>query len=536
MAIERVQPGMSLSGEIPKAKNIVICCDGTGNEFGDQNSNVVKLYRTLIRGTDKQLTYYHPGVGTMGAKNALSAAGKAWTRIRGLAFGYGLSENIADAYQFLMHNFVSGDRLFIFGFSRGAYTARALCGMLEMFGLLSSGNEELIPYAMRLFKSSNSGLMFRIKQRFTTVPNKFRTAAGFKSTFCKECKPHFLGLWDTVSSVGWILDPIGLKPGRLPYTFALNEVSMIRHAVSVDERRAFFRQNLVEEDPTRDIKQVWFPGVHSDVGGSYPEAESGLSKISLRWMLIAASQAGLLVDDALVTRVLGGDPGYARPSCTAMIHNSLTLPWWIGEFWPKWTKRRVSPLGQEPEKFRGWPRMNLFRRRTINGNEMIHQSVIDREKANPKYKPHNLPLPPRVENDPGYQQIRLHMKPNQEVTVAVHARLKWNDTGVELHAGERYSLTAIGHWSDATINSDADGYESPNILFRSLQRLRRMQNANWFALIGAVGINGETAFTIGKCAEITATVEGVLHCFANDLSFMYGNNSGFIKLTIKRLD
>src|SRR5215510_15095800 len=141
------------------SKNIVICCDGTGNEYGDANSNVIKLYHVLkLDNKQEQIAYYHPGVGTMGSKNALTATGKTWTRVRGLAFGYGLSENIADAYQFLIHNYQDGDRVYIFGFSRGAYTARALCGMLEMFGLLSSGNEGLIPYAVRLFKRNDKSL------------------------------------------------------------------------------------------------------------------------------------------------------------------------------------------------------------------------------------------------------------------------------------------------------------------------------------------------------------------------------------------
>src|SRR5215469_17437772 len=133
-------------------KHIVICCDGTGNQYGDANSNVVKLYEALKPDANGLVAYYHPGVGTMGAKNALTTAGKVWTKVRGLAFGYGLSENIADAYRFLMQNFHAEEKIYIFGFSRGAYTARALCGMLRMFGLLAPGNEGLIPYTLRLFK------------------------------------------------------------------------------------------------------------------------------------------------------------------------------------------------------------------------------------------------------------------------------------------------------------------------------------------------------------------------------------------------
>jgi len=114
-------------------KNIVLCFDGTGNEFERKNSNVVRLYSVLQEDVN-QITYYHPGVGTMGSKNALSILGKGWTKLIGLLFGYGISENIADGYEFLMRNYQEGDKVYIFGFSRGAYTARALSGILYLFG------------------------------------------------------------------------------------------------------------------------------------------------------------------------------------------------------------------------------------------------------------------------------------------------------------------------------------------------------------------------------------------------------------------
>jgi uncharacterized protein (DUF2235 family) len=512
-------------------RNIVVCCDGTGNEYGQDNSNVIRLYQTLRRGPDQRVAYYHPGVGTMGAKNALTAFGKAWTKFRGLAFGYGLSENIADAYECLMHAYEPGDRLFIFGFSRGAYTARALCGMLRMFGLLSPGNEALIPYAIRLFKSNDSGLLSRFRAR----PSKFMIAAGFKKTFCRECKPHFVGVWDTVSSVGWILDPIGLKPGRLPYTFDLDEVSIVRHAVAIDERRAFFRQNLVREQSGRDVKQVWFAGVHSDVGGGYPEGESGLSKISLRWMLQEATRAGLVVDDAMAARLLGEDPAQAKPRANAILHNSLTPVWWLGEFWPKRTKVRISPPGQEPAQFKGKARLNLFRRRFIPNGAHIHASVFERQTLLPNYAARNLPANYVVERDCVPARYPLHLEPGRRAIVGVHAREKWNDTALQLLKGETYLFEASGSWSDASIRSGPAGYSSPSVWFRLVQPLRRVPSANWFALIGCIGPRPDTAFVIGEHRELVAPADGILHCYANDLAFLYRNNSGWIKLAVTRV-
>jgi hypothetical protein len=358
-------------------RNIVVCCDGTGNQYGAENSNVVKLYWTLSA-PDKQVAYYHPGVGTMGSRNALSAIGKWWTRVRGLAFGYGFSDNIADVYSFLLREFRPGDQVFIFGFSRGAYTARALCGLLHMFGLLTPGNEALIPYALRLYKSND--------------PEKFHIADGFRTIFCVDCKPYFLGLWDTVSSVGWILDPVGVKSGHLPYTAALPDVPILRHAVSIDERRAFFRQNLIyTQSPAQNLKQVWFAGVHSDVGGSYAESESGLSKIALRWMLCEAQSAGLMLDPQKVIDVLGGNIPYAPPDPRAQLHKSLHGFWWLGEVWPKRHFYPVALPGQDKPDYKSNLRCNLARPRTVPEGAHIHQSVFDRMRDVPAYRPKNLP-------------------------------------------------------------------------------------------------------------------------------------------------
>jgi|SRR5215472_9173721 len=353
------------------AKNIVICCDGTGNEFGERKSNVIKLYETLVRNST-QIAYYHPGVGTMGARNALSPLGKWWTRVIGLAFGYGISDNIADAYQFLMRTFEPDDSVYVFGFSRGAYTARALCGMLHIVGLLTEGNEGLIPYAIRMIKQKHID---------------FQVAADFKKTFSGECSPHFVGVWDTVSSLGWVYNAV-----HFPFTRATKnpDFHIVRHAVSIDERRAFFRQNSFGEphDTQQDIKEVWFAGVHSDVGGSYAQSESQLSQIALQWMLCEAELAGLLVDQGRKAAVLGGNPPNVSPDPTTKYqHESLRGAWWIAEIWPKMVHTQTAQ-GTWANSIR----FNLGRRRWIPAGSLVHESVEQRvQKAEPPYRPSNLP-------------------------------------------------------------------------------------------------------------------------------------------------
>jgi uncharacterized protein (DUF2235 family) len=352
-------------------KKIVICCDGTGNEFGDTVSNVVKLYQVLMRSSE-QITYYHPGLGTMGARNALTPIGKWWTKVIGLAFGYGISDNVADAYLFLMRRFQPGDEVYVFGFSRGAYTARALCGMLHIVGLLSEDNEALIPYAIRMIKSRQID---------------FRVAAAFKKTFSRVCKPHFLGVWDTVSSVGWIYNGV-----RFPFTKATNnpDLNIVRHAVSIDERRAFFRQNLVgaPHSPQQDVEELWFAGTHSDIGGGYPEQESQLSKIALRWMLYEAEHAGLVLDQERMADMLGGKSGYSLPDpLTKIQHESLRGRWWIAELWPKIVHKQNAD-----STWRKCVYFNLGRKRWIEPGPSVHHSVQQRiANCSPPYRPGNLP-------------------------------------------------------------------------------------------------------------------------------------------------
>jgi uncharacterized protein (DUF2235 family) len=357
-------------------KNVVLCCDGTANEFAGDRTNVVKLSFTLINDPE-QVTYYHPGLGTMEPPGTLTGIKRGLTKTLGQALGWGLEADIRDAYVFLMNNFEDGDRVFLFGFSRGAYTVRAAAALLHMYGLLREGNEALVPYAIRMMTAINSIRESRTagsNENEALVKEYFDTARQFKEHFSRDtCRPYFVGVWDTVSSVGWIENPV-----RLPFTSDNPDIQIGRHAIAIDERRAFFRTNLWRPKPAtggpKDLKQVWFPGVHCDVGGGYPEAESGLAKVALEWMLKEAKQAGLRVSPAKENLVLGkSGEGFVAPDFNGPMHESLTGSWRLAEFVPK---RHYDWERKEERK-----RMNRFRRRTIPASSLIHQAAYERGDA-----------------------------------------------------------------------------------------------------------------------------------------------------------
>ena len=347
------------SARILPSKKIFVFCDGTGNEFmtqpptckdTDGNSNVVKFY-TALDLNPTQIAYYHPGVGTVGDPSKKGLA-RWWLKVKGLAFGYGFEDNVLDAYRYLMQHYSAGDQVFIFGFSRGAYTARALAGFLHGYGLLCRGNEGHILYAWSMYTAK---LKKRRKSNDATVETDF----AFRDTFSHvDFMMYFVGLWDTVSSVGWITTPM-----RLLHLAQNPSIIIGRHAVSVHERRCFYHDNLWGE-PARvqvcpvlrgtlqgdtipymqDIKQVWFPGVHSDVGGSYGQYSSGLANDALQWMMDEVEDVGGVFKSSRKQSVLGmrpveDDPKgeteeiqmlYPKPTSWD-IHKSLEKWWWILE-------------------------------------------------------------------------------------------------------------------------------------------------------------------------------------------------------------
>jgi uncharacterized protein (DUF2235 family) len=273
-------------------KRLVVCCDGTWNSADQQRegvpcpTNVVRLaYRIAKRhGSVPQVIYYDQGVGT----------GNLIDRVSGGALGEGLEDNIHDAYRFLVANYEPDDELFFFGFSRGAFTARSIVGMLRKCGILRRDWVQQYGAARELYRGP--------EHPDDTGPRDFR--AKYSLTGTEPIRVKLIGVWDTVGALGIPLRGLrGLT--RRDYQFHDTELSATVeracHALAIDEHRAPFEPTLwaYSPKPGQTVEQVWFCGAHSDVGGGYPAP--CLSDIPLAWMLDRAHDAGLELDRAAIS-------------------------------------------------------------------------------------------------------------------------------------------------------------------------------------------------------------------------------------------
>jgi uncharacterized protein (DUF2235 family) len=256
-----------------------------------------------------------------------------------------------------------------------------LAGVLHALGLLPRGNYNLVPYVLRLFKSirgTGERENVNAKTWYWKLCNDFRSAFARvhpESGDSRRFRVHFMGVWDTVSSVGWIWNQ-----AKYPFTRKNPSVANIRHAIALDERRAFFRQNRFEKTGRQDLREMWFPGVHADVGGGYPEVDGdfGLWRIAFEWMVAEAKCRGLHFNDRRLQVVLNQSLPSPQPWADQG-HESLTPRWWLAEFLPK------IPRG------RWLPRINFFRSRAINKGALIHESTLWRlRQADLAYVPANM--------------------------------------------------------------------------------------------------------------------------------------------------
>jgi uncharacterized protein (DUF2235 family) len=266
-------------------KRLVLCCDGTWNT-PDQlaPTNVTKVALAVAeqdaKGTEQRV-FYSLGVGT-----------KWGERIGGGAFGYGLSHNVIEAYRFLVQNYAPGDELFFFGFSRGAFTARSTAGFVRNAGVLRPQHANRVDDAYTLYRDRTS----------KTHPRSTESTL-FRRSFSYEPRIRFIGVWDTVGALGIPVSGFGVAK-LVNERWAFHDTALSSYvdaafqALAIDEKRGPFQPTLwaPQPDPPKNqrVEQVWFSGVHSDVGGGYPEHD--LSDITLLWMVGCARAYGLAFD------------------------------------------------------------------------------------------------------------------------------------------------------------------------------------------------------------------------------------------------
>jgi uncharacterized protein (DUF2235 family) len=516
--------------------NIIVCCDGTWNTPNDLENgvpsptNVVKLYNALApKDPDgaPQKSYYHPGVGSEGN----------WRdRILGGSTGKGLNRNIKNAYCWLAGTYQPGDKIWLFGFSRGAYTARSLGGMISRCGLLDLSTYD--DDSRRIWDAVDEVFeIYRMKPEQPPVSSDrlhFHNA-NLGEPGAKKTPIRFIGVWDTVGSLG-IPDDLGILNlldfrGRHEFHDAglSTIVATARHALAIDEMRQNFIPTLWTLEPGQqaDLKQVWFAGAHGDVGGGY--AHAGLSDIALKWMIDEAREEGLEFRPDLDTQI--------NPHHHGVLHNSVS-----GFFRRLKTRPRSFPLLSADNK-----------------GTLVHESVLARRDD-----------PPLLQGE--YRTLNWDGRAPGSCRVRVYAKPHWNWTGIYLRAGTTYKLSAEGEWLDKSVRAGPDGVGLGIYPLGRLAHLlgtliglvergfgalignhrmdapgsRRHEDLPWFSLVGLVANDQKPArhagsrippfphetFLIGSERHFTPTEDGYLYCFANDAWQCYNNNHGSVRLTV----
>jgi len=513
-------------------KKLVVCFDGTWNTLGNTDegvpapTNVADLEKYIKSGPSVK-TFYIAGVGTSGGKLKRLYEGST---------GAGLTKDLGQGYRWLAENYQPGDKIYFFGFSRGSYTARSLAGMIGSVGLMDltgsslSKNERkrAVNSAMDAYKGNKKKLS-RNQEVGAIAPVKKKYLEYLRGTGAVPIQ--FLGVWDTVGALG-IPDDFGFWKfafGNLArYKFhdtRLGEiVKNACHAVAIDERRVDFRPTLwtdIDAHAGQNIEQVWFTGVHGDIGGSY--ADTDLGDLTLKWMMQAAKKAGLAFKPGVLTALKGKPDGKLHNSIRNVFKKRPTIP------------RNVPNLATA-------------------GPDLVSASVgLRRAKLSDYWATTTL--------DVG--------QTSDWITIA--AEQHWARTGIYLEAGGTYEFTAEGEWMDASLEATPAGnkkgirwgkaaQKAADALggFLSLIRrlpdaekgksklVRRYEKAPWFSLIGVVANGDEIAkwkqkavlyekFKIGLNAQKAINRSGYLFCYANDAWAFYKNNSGAIKLKVSRI-
>jgi uncharacterized protein (DUF2235 family) len=331
-------------------KNIVVFSDGTGQEGGKgNNTNVYKLFNLIEDRTQNQISFYDRGLGT------------GWRKITGNVGGMGISKNIRECYEFIFEHYQAGDNIFLFGFSRGATTVRSLSAFIHLFGILPKSRPELIKQAYKIYKISDDDEREKLADDFV------------KRHHNQWCKIKFLGVWDTVAALGIPFKTIDVIVNFFPFfrhkyhnLKLSNSVINARHALAIDDERKTFHPKIWDKEIKDDqtMKQVWFSGMHTDVGGGYKEHK--LSDIPLTWMVMEAKEFGL--------RIYPKNKVEINQNPEGIMHNS----------------RKGFPKNLFRKKIRSW-------NSETHGKPVVHESVLLRKlnsqnEESPAYAPWILKL------------------------------------------------------------------------------------------------------------------------------------------------
>lgn len=345
-------------------KRLAIFCDGTWNRADQVKNgvlcptNVVKLAVRVAKldGQIPQVCYYDHGVGT----------GNSLDRLSGGAFGNGLEENLYDAYRFLILNYVPGDEIYLFGFSRGAFTVRSLAGMIRKCGILRRSKIDQYLAAISTYCDAN--------HPDHESPCTFRKDYSVAGDGVIPIR--MIGVWDTVGALGIPLRglrSIGAAKHRFHDVELSGTVERAYQALAIDEQREPFEAARWApfDKPGQVIEQTWFCGVHSDVGGGYPE--TGLSDIALQWMMEKAVASGLKIHDEAVQ-------AFSRPgNPLGTLHDSRTGMYRLGRPHPR-TIGMAASRKEQPTATSA----------VVDPTQSVHASVLARWDGDKSYRPGNL--------------------------------------------------------------------------------------------------------------------------------------------------